>query len=391
MSWWRTAGVVGGIVGALVTVSLCVDPLGWDEAVAWAEARERNWRGANAECPVLVGEGCEGSSHAGYAAAVALMHAAGPDVVARVTEVGSGGATGELLQAVAPAVAALREAARRRGGPQSWPAADLEPETNAALVDVLPLVDALRATARAQVAAGDVDAALRCLADGVAVGVDVAHSMIPIEQMLGVVGLERVLADCDDALLAAADPAALQEFGAALAAADAALPSVSRILGDDLAAFALSLERHADWAAHHVGLPTTLLAWQSGFSVRRLAMQRTARAIAVVARFEAATPAGETWQRRRARLRALADELRLELVPLPATFFDHFVEHEERHREVRTQLRLLRLAVAWRAGAPTPALSDPFGEAALREIPTGDGVVFASERDGLQRAVFCRR
>lgn len=373
---------------ALVAVSLCVDPLGWDEAVAWAEARERSWRGANAECPVLVGEGREGSSHAGYAAAVALLHAAGPDVVARVTEVASGGADAELLQAVAPAVAALRDAAQRRGGAHTWPAADLEPDANAALVEMLPLVDALRATARAQVAAGDADAALRCLADGVAVGVDLAHSMIPIEQMLGVLGLDRVLADCDDALLASAGADALQTFAAALAAADAALPPVSRILGDDLAAFALSLERHANWAAHHVGLPTSLLAWQSGFSVRRLATQRAARAIAVVARFEAATPAHEGWQRRWARLVALAEELRTELRPLPAAFVDHFVAHEERYNEVRTQLRLLRLAVAWRTGAPSPQLADPFGDAPLRVIPTGDGVVFASERDGLQRAAF---
>ena len=388
MNWWRTAGSVGGIVMALVAVSLCVDPLGWDEAVAWAEARERSWRGANAECPVLVGEGREGSSHAGYAAAVALLHAAGPDIVARVTEVASGGADAELLQAVAPAVAALRDAAQRCGGPHTWPAADLEPDASAALVDVLPLVDALRATARAQAAAGDADAALRCLADGVAVGVDLAHSMIPIEQMLGVLGLDRVLATCDDALLASAGADALQTFAAALAAADAVLPPVSRILGDDVAAFALSLERHANWAAHHVGLPTSLLAWQSGFSVRRLAMQRAARAIAVVARFEAATRANEGWQRRRARLVALAEELRTELRPLPAAFVDHFVAHEERYDEVRTQLRLLRLAVAWRAGAASPELADPFGDAPLRVIPTADGVVFASERDGLQRAAF---
>jgi hypothetical protein len=381
----------------MVAASVFADPHDWGHSVQWAAAREAAWGAAGRECPVLVGEAVEGASFAGYVAAARLALGSGVDPE-RVTELAEGGVVGSVtevdraaLASLAPAVSALREAAHRRGGARSWPAPDVAPGANWELFELMVVVDALRWEARELASQGRFEGAIDYLLDGVACGVDLAHSLSVVEQMLGMLALDRCLRGFDGALLAAAPPAVLQRLGAALAVVDGVLPPESTCMTDSIATMVLALARTEAWSARDVGLSTPLVAWRHGFSVRRLAMAHAVQLAELAMRFERETPAGEPWSARQLRLQRAAAQARQDSGALPQWSFDHVLRHEEQRREIVTQVRLLRLAVVVQLGQPTPELADPFGDGALQVVPTATGSVVTSERAGLQRAVFSER
>ncbi|MBL9079673.1 MAG: hypothetical protein JNL08_19370 [Planctomycetes bacterium] len=382
----------------MTAASLFAQPMGWPQALAWAEAHVAAWRAADRECPVLDGATVPGSSYQGYAAAVALLGRVGALDPTRLTEVAEAMGTQqvlapadqELLRRLEPALAALREAAHRSGGPGSWPG----PETtgdDVPWLDVLPLVDGLRLAAREHARAGRHEAARQTLLDGLAVGADLAHGIVPVCARIGDVIVERMLGEFDEAWLAAAGDEPLARLAAALAAVDAALPLVHDPLGDAAATFVLALARRERWTAGDLGLPSALIAWRHGFSVRHYGMSLATQEVEAAIAFAAATPAAEPWPQRRARLAVVAAASRRARIGAWPGFAEHVVEAEEHRREVVARLRLLRLAVDWHRGVRSEPLADPFGDGPLTAVPTAAGVVFASERPGLQRGAFAAR
>lgn len=398
MTWWRWGSVGVVVLGTMVAASVFADPHGWRHSVRWAEAREREWIDAAAECPVLFAPSVAGSSVAGCAAAARLGAACREVDARRLAELAAAGAAGivvagdrPMLAGLAPAVAELRAAAHRLGGGGTWPVPDLGPASTTALLDLPVVLDALRVTAHEHARAGDAGAAIDCLLDGLAVGVDLAHSMLVIEQMLGVLAVQRCVGDLGEDLLVAADETTLRRAQDALALADAALPPESPCLGDHAATMVLALVRHAQWSAADLGLPTPLLAWRQGFSVRRLGMARATQLVEAVLRFGRETPPGrEPWPARRARLQQVAADIDRQTGELPFRMTDHLLQHEEQRREAVTGLRLLRRAVALHRDEVPPALADPFGHGALQRQSDGSGTTLTGCQPTLVRRVATR-
>lgn len=399
MSWVRWTILGFGVVGGMVAASVLADPHGWERSVQWAEARERQWLAAGRECPVLFGEVLPGGSYEGYMAAGKLGGSCAGVDEGRLRELASSLDVAvrpspedrEMLRALAPAVALLRTAAHRAGGAGSWPVPEGGPRGDAWLLHLSVLIDALRLEARDLQHAGDVAGAIEVLLDGVAAGVDLNHSMLTVDQMIGTTALEQVLTGFDGDWWADGGEDVLRRLAAALATVDAALPCECQGIGDGCATMVLALARTEQWNALDLGLNSVLPAWQHGFSVRRLGMVNASRAMAVGMQFEREAPKGaESWAVREARMQQASTQVK-ERCNLSHWSFDHVIAAEQQRREVVTRLRLLRLAVARRLGDGMLQPADPFGDGLLEVVPTDAGVLLRSSRPGLQRAVFEHR
>jgi hypothetical protein len=129
------------------------------------------------------------------------------------------------------------------------------------------------------------------------------------------------------------------------------------------------------------GWRAQLAAWRNGFSTRRMVL---AAAAEIMAANTALVESGEAWRIREPRLAAVDAGLRTSSNPA-TRMFPSARDHELERRKVLGRLRLLRLGLAWHAGAELPTLDDPLGGGPLRVRADGASAQFSSEFAALSR------
>jgi len=388
MAMLRWILLVVVVLGAMASASWFSTSPDWPAAVQWAIARHAQWQKEHRPCPVLHGEPVAGDAHAGYVEAVRLAEAV-EDRDDRLHDLAEAPAarplTGEeraQLAALAPALQALQQAARRRGARPSdaGPAVPM-PD----LVEMLRLVDALVITAADRFAT-DAGAAAELLLDGLRTGVDLMNGTVLLETLVGRTIVERCLAAFADGLLQALDAEGLLRLEAALATVDAALPPHRDHLPQLCLEMVARLRANEPLSSLPRGRGRSLRAWRYGFDECEWARAEVTEIVAIVAQFERMAPAaGARWS----EVEGALEQLHREAGPVVANLhlggrFD-LVEAERGHRGIAARVRLLRMAVAFQQRREVPALRDPLGDGDLAVAVHGDEATFTSAEPSLLR------
>ncbi len=359
MTMFRGVLLAIAIVLAMVVASLTAEPDDWPAVVEWAKVQEGALQRDRVPCPVLFGAVLVGEPHAGYQRAIARLqglHLESDRLQVLVTDRAAWPLTDDdraQLQAMAPALAELRDGARSEpvGG-------DLH-----GIEDCYNLADGVRGlliAARQEPVANFADAMA-----AIACSRDVLAGPMALDQVVGAWLLGLCFDALDEAWLAALPPARLADLAAALAKAD--LPRVPLSAPILLVANTVrELASGREIEPYEIGMSTSLLAFRHGFSVRRAGIARACSVVAAVRAWQAATPIGERWPARRQRLEQLEAWDAARSAELMQPWLDGLASREEDVRCAFAKLRLLRLATAAALGHELPVLDDPLGHGALR-------------------------
>lgn len=174
----------------------------------------------------------------------------------------------------------------------------------------------------------------------------------------------------NDERLLALDPAALQQLAAALARLDANAP----LVGDP----ALALANHVQdllARSHRTTLRGRLGAWRHGFDPRE-------RELAAADELLAALPVLQSdtvdWASRELQWQRFFGAARSGTGAWLLRALGGMRQHEVALRRDLAQLRLLRLAIAWRLGESLPDLLDPFTLTTMLVEQRGEAATFRS-------------
>lgn len=359
MSTLRWALLALAVLTLLVVASLTADSRGWSQDVLWSRGRLERLAVSAHGAPVLAGDALAGNPGPAYRAAGRAMGGVSAWTADRLRTLlereDTGAADALALVADIPQkpLQKLRVATQTEGllfdrslfGRRT----DWDPA-----YDLLPLVDGVLLRSRfGNDPAARVDDWLMAMA----AGADLSGLAMPIGKMMGAFALERVVAVADARWLADLPESERRRLADALARVEPTLP-VELDLAPVLVDLVALIER-GEPKAEDIGFANPYRLWQYGFSAWHAGVERVGRAIDQLRAFEAATPAGETWPARRARLQALQElDERLN----PDQFWRYFqlvVECEEGRRTCVAGLRRLRVAVAESLGEEPPLLDDP--------------------------------
>jgi hypothetical protein len=375
----------------MLVASLLAAPRGWAEAVQWATEWEEQWQ-QQRPCPVLIGPAEVGDPRDGMAEAGRL--AKGVDRRENLAQLAAKPALdGELseedrslLLAMQPAVDALRKAARLQVVSRTRLS---ERSDLFGMSDLVSACDALVATAHAQ-GATDPGAASDQLLDGVRVATELMHGATVFETVLGALLLERCLIAFGDAMIAGMDAPRLQRLEKALGEVDACLPE-DQALAQRYACEMVSVVSGSTLNGY--AMPTvSLRAWRQGFSVSSWYRALATSVVEIVRQPATRGADGESnWSERRRQL----DQITSEVVAAGRDYSGvgavNFAEREENARRAVTQLRLLRLAVAFHLGREFPTLRDPLGNGDLVVRIDGKAATFSSAQARLPARTAQRR
>lgn len=174
----------------------------------------------------------------------------------------------------------------------------------------------------------------------------------------------------NDERLLALDSAALQQLAGALERLDARSP----LVGDP----ALALANHVQdllARSHRTTLRRRLGAWRHGFDPRE---RELAAADELLAALPVLQPDAADWASRELQWQRFFGAARSGSGAWLLRALDGMRQHEVALRRDLAQLRLLRLAIAWRLGVPLPELLDPFTHTRLLVEQRGAAATFRS-------------
>jgi hypothetical protein len=219
----------------------------------------------------------------------------------------------------------------------------------------------------------------------IAISRDQLAGATPLEQLIGAWLLDLCADALDDEWLAALPAPLLADVAVAVARADLPrLPLQMPVRWCTHLVAILASDRELE--PHELGMPSSLLAWRHGFSVRSAGIARACALVAAVRAFVDATPGNEGWPARRRRLEVLVAEDVARGGPWVTPLLDDLAAREAAVRRAIAKLRLLRVAVAAAAGQEPPVLQDPLGDGPLRcEVATDGRWVRSGEAGGPAR------
>lgn len=226
------------------------------------------------------------------------------------------------------------------------------------------LATVARLSARAALAAGDGALAVRRWCAVLSLALDLEAVPVAICELVAVALVDAVTGDLDEARLAALSAADSARLGEALAQADAAVrPELQGLVWDWVWLVQVGEDEGVGAAGLSLGSHRGLLA------------QAVAERIAAVEELRAAGG----WPRQRAILARLDERDRAGGVR--RMLFGNFAERGEKKRSMVAGLRMLRMAAALHAGAPPPALIDPFTDTPFEVREEGGGHVIVGGGD----------
>ncbi len=357
----------------------------WQELRHWVAAEQAAYAARSWQRPVLWGEGAGGDAFAAYAEALAVAAAQRRDqkdlipllhTPAKVTAE----RRAELLAAWAPAVAALQRGARCAAArPPADPRDGFAAHTQN-LLDARWVVNVAMLQARDRLAVGDGHGAVTLMLDAATFGADHLRSPLLIDQMIGVAMVAIATTEVwTDERLRALGPQDLRLLGEGLQRLDAQLPVILPYDGELLflgSHFARWIDSGSPASLDGWALPS---AWRYGFSTRWmladafLVQRGMARAI---------RDADAGWIGRRALWAELAARAASSSNPVVQQTMPNLEAAERNLREVVTQVRLLRLAVAFQRGEALPELADPLGEGPLTAQRSADDAEVVLQSQG---------
>jgi hypothetical protein len=357
-----SAGVVVGVHSAAGS--------SWEEMTAWARQAERDWMARDFKREALWGETTPGVAFVAYAEALAMVETAGRgdeallrELVVQPERVPEAVATDFALRWAQP-IAALRRGAHCRDArpPVQWPKGFAHEATR--LLTARSLVNAALVEVRRLAGRGEDRAAVELSLDVATYGADLLQSPVLVEQMIAAALLAIATGETwrdEDLGRLGAPSLALLEDG--LRRLDGRVPATLCWKGEALL-LANTLMHPAQRASLLGDESLPLRSWRYGWSTRWAAADAVLLELEAQRRLDAAADA--RWPRRQELLRAAFADADLQDNPLLGVAAPNWMSAEQSLRATLTVVRLLRLAVACRAGAELPPLADPLGDGKLQ-------------------------
>ncbi len=384
----RTVVAIAVLV-PLISVGVAVVPgvvdERWAEMQAWAAKAEQEWRVRDFHRAPVQGDGAPGPAFEAYLDALQQANVLGSGDARLLTdlrlhpEVVTGSAAEDLGRRWRPALTALAGGAHRT---DARPAVDLRlgiQNLPISLLSARDLVNAATIEARRRVAVGDGIGAVALLLDAATFAVDLQGSPLVVDQTIAGALLQLAAGELlRDSELQRLDAAALDLLGTGLRLLD----ERCRVTVDGAGEALLLARSLLGQDAPVGGLPPAALDRKATSGWHYAWSRRWAAADAVLLIVEACEQirraATLPWSQRQARLRELEAGLAAQPNAMVRTFAANGSGVERTLRLAATQLRLLRLAVAFHAGGELPVLADPLGDGTLVTIRRDGGAVFRS-------------
>ncbi len=274
-----------------------------------------------------------------------------------------------------PAIDALRTGARLDNArpPVDW-SAHYDQELVPVTLQVTTLAKAAAEQATRELPA-DPTASVALLLDVATFAVDHTRGPSLVHEALGTTALQEVIDALPPEQLQAMPDDALEALAQGLSVLDLHFSPHLGSAATDIAIFGGALVADpTELGMLDIGIADL---FRYGFSTRRMAASAVLDVAGAIDTLDQSR--GMRWPQRKSLFHELAAGLSASPNPLASFVIRNWIEIEHAKRRVLADLRLLRMAVAWRRGDTVEPLPDPLGPGQLQFIEDGSGAKFRSQ------------